>query len=194
MGSKSIYLFLIFPLVSCQTLYYPAQEFTKQSYTPVKKGTIELMVKPKVVSTFSTPSHLFDHNTAYRRGEKRVKRAMQKFCGGKYKILSAVKKKEKIRMETHTSSSSHYGSDTYRSDRSQNANVLEVHPSKPMVGIDYRGSRRKVYVQKTPQALVQRGARSSVGRESQTGSAYGGSSTVTQPVYRRYTEFQFQCK
>ncbi len=194
MGHRGIYLLLFlswFSLVSCQTLYYPTQEFTKKSYKPIKKGTIELMVVPRMVSTFSTPTDLFDYSTAYRKGERYVKRSMQKFCGGEYEILSAVKKKEKIRMETHTSTSSYFDSDTQRSDLSQDVDVLQVHQPRGRVYRNRRG--RKVFVQPFPQAQVRTGTQS-VGHESQSGSVHGGSSTITKPVYRRYIKFKFQCK
>ena len=194
MNNKSLYLLLFllcFSLISCKTLYYPTQEFTKKSYKPVKKGTIELTVMPKTVSAFSSPTDLYDYGTAYRRGEKYVKRSMQDFCKGKYDILSAVKKKEQIRMETHTSTSSYFDSDTRRSDLSQDVDVLQVHQPRTRV---YRGRRgQRVYVQPAPQVRVRQGTQN-VGHESQSGSMHGGSSTITQPVYRRYTKFKFQCK
>lgn len=194
MDNKSVYLLLFllcFSLISCKTLYYPTQEFTKKSYKPVKKGTIELMVMPKTVSAFSSPTDLYEYGTAYRKGERYVKRSMKKFCEGKYDILSSVKKKEQIRMETHTATSSHFDSDTRRSDLSQDVDVLQIHQPRGKVYRNRRG--RKVFVQPFPEARVRQGTQS-VGHESQRGSVHGGSSTVTQPVYRRYTEFKFQCK
>ena len=194
--SRKLFFVLCFSLISCQTLYYPTQDFTKKSYKPLKKGTLELTVRSKLVSAFSDPIHLFDYDTAYRKGEREIKSSMQSFCGGAYQILSAIKKKEKIRMETHSSTSTHYHSNTHHSDFSQNI----VAGPKPKIHNYYKGrkriynrkGRRRAYKRPTQNLLL--GTQNSTGHEWQSGSAHGGSSTITQPVYRRYTEFHFQCQ
>jgi len=180
--------------ISCTTYryYHSSHEFKQKVYQPVKKGLIELSVHEEV--TYSEkPGAITSWSIAHDRGVKNAEGSIKNFCEGDYLIHSVVQKKENMGTKSDTSFHSSYNEnkDRYQTNTYGNKSSSKFLNASEMISnirgdvlSSSRGKRRQM------------SEGYSAGRDSQNtiGQQDAHTSTRTMPVFRKYTNINFQCK